>query len=56
MRGSLVAQLVKTLSAVWEAWIRSPGEGKATHSSILAGELHGPHSPRGRKELDVMYV
>ena len=39
---SLVAQLVKNLPAVWEAWVRYLGwEGplekeKATHSSILA--------------------
>ena len=39
---SLVAQLVKNLSAVWETWIQFLGwedpleKGKATHSSILA--------------------
>ena len=39
---SLVAQLVKTLPAMQETWIRSQGwedpleKGKATHSSILA--------------------
>ena len=39
---SLVAQLVKNLSAMWETWVRSLGwedplgKGKATHSSILA--------------------
>ena len=38
---SLIVQLVKNLPAMWETWIRSldwedsPGEGKATHSSIL---------------------
>ena len=38
-----------------EAWARflgqeNPlGKGKATHSSILAWEVHGPLSPRGRK-------
>ena len=38
---SLVAQLVKNLSAMWETWIRSLGwedsleKGKATYSSIL---------------------
>ena len=36
---------------------RSPGEGMATHSSILAGESHGQgslvgYSPRGHKESD----
>ena len=39
---SLVAQLVKNLSAVWEIWVPSldwedpPEKGTATHSSILA--------------------
>ena len=39
---SLVAQLVKNLSAMWETWVQSLGwelpleKGKATHSSILA--------------------
>ena len=31
---------------------RSPGEGKATHSSILAWKFHGRYSPRDCKELD----
>ena len=39
---SLVAQLVKTLPAMWETWVRSLGQEDplekemATHSSILA--------------------
>ena len=39
---SLVAQLVKNLPAMWEAWVWSLGwedpleKGTATHSSILA--------------------
>ena len=43
----LLAQLVKNPPAMWETWVRSldwedPLEkGKATHSSILAGEFHG---------------
>ena len=42
---SLVAQLVKNLSAMWETWVRSLGwedpleKGKATHSSILAWRI-----------------
>ena len=32
---------------------RSPGEGKATHSSTWPGEFHGLYSPRGHKESDV---
>ena len=39
---SLVAQLVKSLPAMWETWVLSLGwedsleKGKATHSSFLA--------------------
>ena len=42
---SVVAQMVKNLSAMWEAWVRSLGwgdpleEGMATHSSILAWRI-----------------
>ena len=42
---SLVAQLVKNLPAMWEAWVRSLGwedpleKRKATHSSILAWRI-----------------
>ena len=42
---SLVAQLVKNLSAMWEMWVRSLGwedpleKGTATHSSILAWRI-----------------
>ena len=42
LRASLVAQLVGTLPAMQETWVRSLGwedpleKGKATHSSILA--------------------
>ena len=52
--GSLVAQLVKNLPAMWETWVQSlcwedPLEkGKATHSSILAWRI-----PWGCKELDM---
>ena len=55
-QASLVAQLVKNLPAMWETWVRSLGwedpleKGKATHSSILAGEFHGLYSPWGCKE------
>ena len=53
---SLVAQLVKNLTATWETWVRSLGwenpleKGKATHSGILAWEFHGLYSPRSCKE------
>ena len=42
---SLVAQLVKSLPAMWEIWVRSLGledpleKGKATHTSILAWRI-----------------
>ena len=54
---SLVAQLVKILSAMREMWIQSLGwedpleKGKATQSSILAWRI--PYSPWGRKESDM---
>ena len=44
-RGSLVAQVVKNLPAMWETWVQSLGwedplkEGIATHSRILAWRL-----------------
>ena len=43
---SLVAQLIKNPSAMQETWVKSLGwedhlkKGKATHTSILAGEFH----------------
>ena len=55
---SLVAQLGKNLPAMWETCIQSLGwedpleKGKATHSSILAGEFRGLYSPKGRQESD----
>ena len=45
LRVSLVAQMVKNLSAMREAWVRSLGwedlleEGMATHSSSLAWRI-----------------
>ena len=45
LRGSLVAQTVKNLSTVQEAWIQSLGQGvtlekgMATHSSSLAWRI-----------------
>ena len=42
---SLVAQMVKNPSAIWEPWVRSLGwedpleEGVATHSGILAWRI-----------------
>ena len=56
---SLVTQLIKNLPAIGETWVRSLGwgdpleKGKATQSSILAGEFHGLYSPWGCEELDM---
>ena len=58
-RASLMAQLVKNLSAMWrpglDPWVgKIPLEkGTATHSSIWSGEFHGLYSPLGCKELDM---
>ena len=56
---SLVAQLVKNLSAMQETWVRSLGwgdpleKGKATYSSILGWRIHGLYSTWGHKESDM---
>ena len=61
-RASLVAQLVKNLPAVQEAWVRSLGQEDsldkemATHSVFLPGKSHGQrslvgYSPRGCKSF-----
>ena len=61
-RASLVAQLVKNLPAVQEAWVRSLGQEDsldkemATHSVFLPGKSHGQrslvgYSPWGCKSL-----
>ena len=45
LRSSLVAQMVKNLPAMWEAWVRSLSwedtleENMTTHSSILAWKI-----------------
>ena len=55
-RVCLVAQLVKNLPAMQEAWFRTLGwenpleKGKATRSSILAWKFHGLYSPWSCKE------
>ena len=62
-RGSLVAQMVKRLSTMWETWVRSLGRENllekemAIHSSAIASKSHGQrsligYSPWGRKESD----
>ena len=56
-----MAQLVKNPPTMRETWVRSLSwedpleKGKATHSSILAGELQGlysPKNPNSHKESD----
>ena len=48
---SLVAQLVKNPSAMWESWVRYLGWEdhleKATHSSVLAWRIPGMGEPGG---------
>ena len=59
---SLVAQMIKNLTAMWETWVWSLGRedpvemGMATHSSILAWRIprvEEPGSPWGPKEADM---
>ena len=63
----LMAQMVENLPAMWETWFQSLGwedpleKEMATHSSILAWEIHGRrslvgYSPWGRKESDMNTV
>ena len=49
--GSLVAQMVKNLPAMWETWVRSLGwkdpleKEMATHSSIIAWKISWTEEP-----------
>ena len=63
LRAFLVVQTVKNLPAIQEAWVQYLGQKdplqnrKATHSSILAWEIHRQrslmgYSPWGHKESD----
>ena len=63
VRASLIAQLVKSLPAMRETWVRFLGwedpleKGMATHSSILAWRIPWTEEPgrllsMGSKELD----
>ena len=53
MGASLVAQMVKNLSAIRESWVRSLGQedslekGMVTHSSILAWRIPWKEEPGG---------
>ena len=54
---SLVAQMVKSLPAVWETWVPSLGwedpleKGMATHSSILAWRIPWTEEPGGLQSI-----
>ena len=56
-RASLVAQMVKNLPAMQEAWVRSLGQedplekGMATHSSILAWSIPWIEEPSGLQSM-----
>ena len=52
---SLVAQMVKNLPSMQEAWVQSLGQeeekGMATHSSILAWEIPWMEEPGGVQSM-----
>ena len=56
-RASLVAQMVKNLTAVQETWVRSLGwedpleKEMATHSSILAWRIPWTEEPGGLQSM-----
>ena len=56
-RASLVAQTVKSPSAMQETWVRSPGwedpleKGMAAHSSILAWRIPWTEEPGGLQSM-----
>ena len=62
MGASLVAQMVKHLSAMWETWVRSLGwedhlkKEMATHSSILACETPWTGEPGGLQSMGLQRV
>ena len=55
----LMAQLVKNLAAMLEAWVRSLGwenpleKGKAIHSSILKWRMYELYNQGSSKKLDI---
>ena len=59
---SLVAQMVKNLSAVWETQVRSLGQedplekGMTTHSNILAWRIPGTEEPGGLHSMESQRV
>ena len=61
-QASLVAQMVKNLSAMQETWVRSLGwedplqKGMATHSSILAWRTPWTEEPGGLQSMGLQTV
>ena len=59
---SLVAQMVKNLSAMQETWVRSLGQenllekGMATHSKILAWRIPLTEEPGGVQSIELRRV
>ena len=59
---SLVAQMVKRLSTMWETWVQSLGredpleEGMATHSSILAWRIPWTEKSGGLQSMESQRV
>ena len=57
LRASLVAQMEKSLPAVWETWVQSLGwedpleREMATHSSILAWRMPWTEEPGGLQSM-----
>ena len=57
-----MAQTVKTLPAMWEAWVDTLGwedpleEDMATHTSILAGESPGSEKPGRLQSMESQSV
>ena len=55
----MVAQIVKTLTAMWDTWVRSLGQedllekGMATHSSILAWRILWTEDPGGLQSMEL---
>ena len=56
-RASLVPQMVKSLPAMWETWVRSLGQEDplekemATHSSLLAWRVSWTEEPGGLQSM-----
>ena len=62
IRALLVAKMAKTLPAVQETWVRSPGQEDplekemATHSSILAWRIPWTEEPGGLQSMESLGV